>query len=88
VVIDTSDSATYTSLTDFPGKPVKYRGTLLCSALSGTVSVPAAAIAVLKAAQPTKMRISVFRDTFLPEAGGAINAVAGHGFVKYQTVGP
>jgi hypothetical protein len=53
------------------------------------VSVPAAAFAVLAAGNPTKLRISVFRDALQPLTNptnppNVVSVVAGHGIIKFQ----
>lgn len=94
VVIDTSDAETYASATDL-GKPKKYSASLTCARFDPEpqpsavkVSIPANLIAILKAAHPTKMRVSVFRDNFSSSTAGNTNIVVGHGIIGFQAVTP
>ena len=86
ILIDSTDATTFTGDTDL-GTPARYSGNITCGALNTSVTIPAGALAVLKQGNPTRLRISVFRDSFEPLTGtngNAINVVAGHGFVKFQ----
>jgi hypothetical protein len=81
VVIDATDATTFTGPTDL-GKATAKSASLTCAAFSDTVSIPAGAFAVLKQANPKRMRISIFHDYLTPD--GTVNVVAGHGLIKFQ----
>lgn len=91
VVIDATDAVVSPTDVTGMGKATKYTASLTCAAFDTKVAVPAAAIAILKKANPKKLRISVFRDFFEPLTNSAaprntINVVAGHGQIKFQNL--
>jgi len=88
IVIDSSDNADAAHPTDLT--PTRFSGNITCPAFGTSREVPAAAFAVLAAGNPHKLRISVFRDGFVPitQAKGSINVVAGHGWVGFTSPTP
>ena len=83
--IQSTDATSFTGPTDM-GTPDKYSGNLTCAAFAETVSIPINLLAVLRAGNPTKLRISILRDGFSPVngMGNSINVVAGHAIVAFQ----
>jgi hypothetical protein len=86
IVID-STNATDTTATSL-GTNGTLIGNITCAAFGDDpVAVPAAAFKVLKGGNPTKLRISIFRDGLSQKSQGnnSLNVVVGHGYVAFQT---
>ncbi len=67
--------------------PVKWHGSLTCSGFGvDSITIPSNLIAVLQAATPKRLQITVFRDGLSLLASGKINVVSGHGIVRFQDV--
>jgi hypothetical protein len=85
VAIDTTDTAT-TGDTDFPA-PTTESANITCTQLGTTpITLTAAQVMVLKNANPTRIRVSVFRVTadLTLFATAGVGVVAGQGFVKFE----
>jgi hypothetical protein len=86
--IQTTDATSFASHTDM-GTPDRYTGNLTCASF-GTepVSIPTNLLAVLRAGNPTKMRVAVLRAAFSPITGNgnSVNVVAGHAILHWQEI--
>jgi hypothetical protein len=84
IAIDSTDTAT-TGAHDFPAATTN-SASIQCTQIGdGKITIPLAQLSLLKDANPTRIRISVFRiGADLARATAGIQLAAGQGFVKFE----